>query len=153
MTDYYATLGVPRSADPHTIRAAYRAHARRNHPDAGGDATTMVQLNGAWDVLSQAERRASYDAELRAQERALAVPSATSRRARDGHTILDFGRYAGWSLLDVGGVDDDYLVWLSRTPTGRALRREIAEILDQRAKAIQAIRPVAGTTKRRGWLG
>jgi curved DNA-binding protein CbpA len=153
MADHYSTLGVARFADPLTIRSAYRALARRSHPDAGGDAQTMVRLNSAWDVLSQPSRRASYDEELRNWERATAERAPTPRQARNGHTILDFGRYEGWSLLDIGAVDDDYLVWLARTPTGRSLRAEIARILEDRARALEAVRPAAVPTKRRGWRG
>jgi curved DNA-binding protein CbpA len=151
MADYYATLGVDRSDGFVTIRAAYRSLARRSHPDAGGDATAMARLNDAWGILSKPERRASYDAELRAQEEQAARPTATPRRSRDGHTILDFGRYAGWSLADVARADDDYLVWLSRTPTGRPLRREINDLLEMRARAVEAVRPAAPAARRRLW--
>jgi curved DNA-binding protein CbpA len=153
MADHYSTLGVPRSADQMTIRAAYRDLARHSHPDAGGDAVTMARLNDAWNVLSQPDRRAAYDAELRASEQVVGRAIPVRRRAQDGHTILDFGRYAGWSLMNVGAVDDDYLVWLSRTPTGRTLQAEITQILDERARAVEAQRTPVAATRRKGWLG
>jgi curved DNA-binding protein CbpA len=152
MADHYSTLGVARFADPMTIRSAYRTLARQSHPDAGGDDRTMARLNDAWTVLSQPERRASYDEELRTWEQATAQRRPTPRRTSDGHTILDFGRYAGWSLVDIGRTDDDYLIWLSRTPTGRAMRAEINQILEERAKALAAARPTTAPTKRRGWF-
>lgn len=151
MADHYSTLGVPRFADPMTIRSAYRDLARRSHPDTGGDAGTMARLNDAWNVLSQPERRASYDQELRTWERATAEQAPTERRTRDGHTVLDFGRYTGWSLVEIGRVDDDYLVWLARTPTGRTMRAEIDGILAERTRALDALRPAAASAKRGFW--
>jgi hypothetical protein len=44
-------------------------------------------------------------------------------------SILNFGRYAGWSLGEVGRADLDYLEWLDRMPIGRGYRDEIDVIL------------------------
>jgi curved DNA-binding protein CbpA len=49
--DLYEVLQVDRGAEPEVIRAAYRALARRNHPDFGGDARRMATINEAWNVL------------------------------------------------------------------------------------------------------
>ena len=46
------------------VRAAYRRAARDHHPDAGGDAARMTDLNAAWHVLGDPARRAAYDREL-----------------------------------------------------------------------------------------
>jgi hypothetical protein len=59
--DPYAVLGVPATATQDEIRAAYRAAARRLHPDAGGSAGEMQRLNVAWHVLQDPGRRAAYD--------------------------------------------------------------------------------------------
>ncbi len=62
-------------------------------------------------------------------------------RAPDGHgaagpppgdpsgTVLAFGRYAGWSLGEIGRKDVDYLEWLDRMPIGRPYRDEIDVLL------------------------
>jgi len=141
VSDLYAILGVGLDADGLTIRRAYRRLARRHHPDSGGDPRQMMRINEAWRVLGQPDRRASYDAQLRRP--------APKTRARDGHTVLDFGRYEGWSLADIAAQDDDYLEWLRRTPTGRPLRVEIAKLLCERELAIEALRPAAVAKKRR----
>jgi hypothetical protein len=44
-------------------------------------------------------------------------------------TRLTFGRYAGWTLADVGRRDPDYLRWLSRHSSGMAFRTRITDIL------------------------
>jgi hypothetical protein len=66
---HYEVLGVAPDASPEHIRFAYRAMARRLHPDAQGappDAQArMARCNEAWSVLSDPDRRALYDAELR----------------------------------------------------------------------------------------
>lgn len=62
MQDLYETLGVARDASPDEIRAAYRRAARAAHPDREGGSTERMQaVNGAYVVLSDAERRQAYD--------------------------------------------------------------------------------------------
>jgi hypothetical protein len=58
-------LGVAATASHDEVRAAYRAAARRVHPDAGGSAGEMQRLNGAWYVLRDPGRRAAYDRSVR----------------------------------------------------------------------------------------
>jgi curved DNA-binding protein CbpA len=142
--DLYAVLGVPRDAALPTIKAAYRSLARINHPDLGGDQKVMVRLNEAWQTLRDADRRATYDREFgRPPER---------RSDRRGHRVLDFGRYQGWTLLEIAERDEDYLVWLGRTPIGRSLQAEINELLTARAAAMAERHPAAAKPNGRSWL-
>jgi hypothetical protein len=60
----YDFLGVSPDADTALIHHAYRAAARRLHPDAAGDEEAMRALNEAWEVLRDPARRAAYDATL-----------------------------------------------------------------------------------------
>jgi len=149
MSDLYSVLGVHRSADPETIRAAYRALARRNHPDAGGDEEVMVRINEAWHILGVPERRAAYDAELQGRETPPdeIFPHRTQRR--NGEVVLDFGRFEGWTLKQIAAADDDYLAWLARTPMGRPIRTDIEKVLAERARLMESLRPVA-TMDRKG---
>lgn len=66
ITDYYAVLKVERTASVHVIRASYRRLMQQgnHHPDRGGDAAVAALINKAYAVLSNAERRSAYDAEL-----------------------------------------------------------------------------------------
>jgi hypothetical protein len=62
--DPYAILGVPRSATREEIARAYRALAKRHHPDAGGPPSpTMARINEAWSILGSTSRRARWDAD------------------------------------------------------------------------------------------
>lgn len=62
--DYYQVLGVPRDAPADAIKKAYRKAARKYHPDVSkeADATArMKEVNEAYAVLSDPEKRAAYD--------------------------------------------------------------------------------------------
>jgi curved DNA-binding protein CbpA len=143
--DPYRTLQVIPEAEPEVIRAAYRALARKHHPDLGGSQAQMALLNAAWETLGDLEGRARHDQNRRTATAAQATqaercgvdqrPPATtlsprpmSPRARSC-TILDFGRYAGSSLGELAMRDPDYLEWLARTSIGRRLQREIEALL------------------------
>ncbi len=63
--DYYRILEVPRTADEKTIKSAYRRLARKHHPDVskGKDSTERFkEINEAYEVLSDPEKRRRYDA-------------------------------------------------------------------------------------------
>src|SRR5262245_44691732 len=63
--DLYETLGVSRSASQDEIKKAYRKLARKHHPDSNpGDAAAeerFKELQDAYDVLSDPEKRKEYD--------------------------------------------------------------------------------------------
>lgn len=65
MQDYYQILGVPRNADEKDIKKAYRKLARQYHPDVNPDDKAaeekFKQINEAYEVLSDADKRAKYD--------------------------------------------------------------------------------------------
>lgn len=133
--DAYAVLQVDPRADDFVIRAAYRAIARRWHPDGSApDADRMAQVNVAYDRVKTPEARRLYDAE---RSRLVAVgpgPSHTydawpnahpERQSPSPDDRLDFGRYAGWRIADVARVDPDHLRWLSRHASGVRFREAI----------------------------
>ncbi|HJR45633.1 MAG TPA: molecular chaperone DnaJ [Actinomycetota bacterium] len=66
MADHYAILGVSRDAAPDEVKRAYRNLARRYHPDANPNdpdaAEHFKEVNRAYEVLSDPQKRANYDA-------------------------------------------------------------------------------------------
>ena len=148
--DFYKILQVDEKAHPDVVRAAYRVLARAYHPDVeGGSVEKMVALNNAWAVISDENKRAAYDQtragftgrdapEASARESVhVASPPASAPRTRgrtrsaqaNPSTVLDFGRYQGWTLEQVARQDPDFLEWLSRMPIGRPYRAEIDALL------------------------
>jgi len=62
--DYYASLGVARDAPAEAIKKAYRRLARKYHPDVSKEPQAeqrMKEVNEAYAVLSDPEKRAAYD--------------------------------------------------------------------------------------------
>jgi len=87
--DYYEVLGLPRSASTEDIKKAFRKLAFQYHPDRNHDngaSERFKEINEAYEVLSDADKRAAYD--------------------RFGHAGADnlFGR--GFEGFDMGGFGD-----------------------------------------------
>lgn len=60
--NYYHILGVSKTASHEEIKKAYREKAHKYHPDkSGGDETLFKEINEAYQVLGNPEKRAQYD--------------------------------------------------------------------------------------------
>ena len=156
VTDPYKVLQVDPDAELEVIRAAYRALALKYHPDVStGSQDRMAALNHAWGILRDAGARAVFD-QARAdakRKREVRQPEVRQPEVRQPEvsyemrapmpgkpfgSVLDFGRYAGWSLGQVASCDLEYLEWLARTPVGRSFHREINGLLATHAAAAAA---------------
>ena len=106
--DYYEVLGVGRSASQDEIKKAYRGLARQYHPDVNKSSnaeTKFKEINEAHEVLSDQEKRATYD--------------------RFGHSGVQ-GRWGDFSDFGFGGFADifgDLFGFGPRTRSRRAPRR------------------------------
>ena len=154
----YEVLMVHPRADHDVITVVYRHLAKRFHPDLDPSPEAqarMAELNEAYEILEDPEKRARYDEILAGGRRdpdrarkAEASPgpgSATETTAAPGDrygeagpppkspepvgSVMTFGRYRGWTLNQVARFDRDYIEWLSRTTTGRTYRQELDDLL------------------------
>ena len=104
--DYYEVLGVPRNASTEEIKAAFRKLARQYHPDVNKDADAeekFKEINEAYGVLSDADKRARYD-----------------RYGRAG--LGDLGGMPDFATMDFGDIFEEILGGFGFS-TGRRSRR------------------------------
>lgn len=59
--DYYEVLGVKRDASAEDVKKAFRRLSRKHHPDKGGSEDKFKEINEAYQILSDTEKRKQYD--------------------------------------------------------------------------------------------
>lgn len=59
--NYYDILAVSKNATQDEIKKAYRRAAMKHHPDRGGDQSKFKEINEAYQILSNPQKRAQYD--------------------------------------------------------------------------------------------
>jgi DnaJ-class molecular chaperone len=101
--DFYQTLGVPKSASEKEIRSAYRKLARKHHPDVNpgdkGAEAKFKEINSAYEVLSDADKRTKYDKYGENWEHAEQIDEMQRQRGR---------RFYGGGNGSPGGVRFEY---------------------------------------------
>ena len=99
--DYYELLGVPRDASGEDIKKAFRKLAFQYHPDKNreaGAADKFKEINEAYEVLSDANKRSAYD-----------------RYGHGGGAESPFGK--GFEGFDMGGFGDIFEAFFGGTST------------------------------------
>jgi curved DNA-binding protein CbpA len=102
LATYYDVLQVERGAPPERVRAAYRRLAQKYHPDKmPGNANAsraMAAINAAYEVLSDAQRRAEHDLWIRRAE-APKAPAAAHKQPTSLWHFLHPSKSWPWVLL------------------------------------------------------
>lgn len=102
--DYYAILGVTKSATDEEMKKAFRRLAHEHHPDKGGDANKFKDLNEAYQILSDKKKRAAYDQfGSSAFEQGGGGPGGFGGFG-GGSQGFDFSGFQGQDLGDLGDV-------------------------------------------------
>jgi curved DNA-binding protein CbpA len=156
LNDAWDVLGDPArraeyDANRATSPAAAAAATRTARPDPFARTATPPPAASAQDgpAASSSNGPAAARPDARAASSTWSdVVHAGPPPGRPSGTVLDFGRYAGWSLGEIARHDLDYLDWLQRATVGRRLRPEIYTLLAS-FRGPSATRPPAG----RGWSG
>lgn len=103
-SDYYNTLGVSRSASDADIKKAYRTLAHKYHPDkSGGDEQKFKEVNEAYQVLSNKEKRSQYDQFGQTFEGASRAGAGGQGGPFGG---FDFGGFSGQGGFSGNGFED-----------------------------------------------
>ncbi len=104
LPDHYVTLGLDRHCTDTQIRTAYRLLAKQLHPDVNHgtrDAIAQTQaLNAAYEILSDADRRKTYDDELHDYEKQ-PVRKSKSQRNISQDVFLRIEDFLRGTKLDV----------------------------------------------------
>lgn len=117
--DYYEVLGVNKSASADEIKKAYRKAAVKFHPDKeGGDETKFKEVNEAYEVLKDSQKRQRYD------QFGHAGVGGNSGGSAGGNPFEGFGGFNGQNIHfdfgDGGGFGDIFSQFFGGNPGGNS---------------------------------
>ena len=131
--DYYAVLGVARGASQKELRQAYRRLARQYHPDVNpGDRAAEArfkEINAAYEVLSDTEKRGKYD---KYGDQWQHADQIEEMQRRAGGRAFRFG--PGGVAFDLGDLGDLGSVFGSAFGGGRRRRPAKGADVEQRVE-------------------
>ena len=105
---------------------AFRSDAAGARPHGAAGTPPAETVSRDW-TAGRSNIGGGYDpATMRARE---GLGAAGAPPGNPAGSVLNFGRYSGWSLGEIARQDIEYLEWLDRTPIGRPYRDEVDAIL------------------------
>lgn len=124
--DYYDILGVSKTASAAEIKSAFRKKAHEYHPDKGGDEAKFKEINEAYQVLSNEQKRKQYD-----QFGSAAFSGGSSGFNQGGFGGFDFSGFQGGVDMDdlFGGFGDIFGFGGSRSSAKRQSRGRDLEMV------------------------
>lgn len=146
MADYYEILGIKKDASDQEIKNTFRRLAHKYHPDkAGGNAERFKEVNEAYQILSDPEKRAMYDQYGSAFNQAQTKGDvggfdnfrdwATYAEAMKGQkTNIDFEDI---SFGDLGNIFSDFFSTGGESTFGRGFGQSRANSRAQRGEDIE----------------
>ncbi len=89
--DFYAILGIARTATLEEIKKRYHERAKKLHPDpnTGGDETELKKIIEAYETLSNPDRRTDYDRKLKEEAQTAEASQAARERAEKIHAARE----------------------------------------------------------------
>jgi curved DNA-binding protein CbpA len=120
---------------PETTHASPAPRAPASGPSASAPAEPEI-VSRDW-TSGRSSHGSGYDESMRKDQ---GLGAAGPPPGRPSGTVLNFGRYAGWSLGEVARHDLEYIEWLDRAPIGRNYRQEIDDILRSSGRRKSATR-------------
>ncbi|PXF49656.1 Chaperone protein DnaJ [Gracilariopsis chorda] len=160
--DYYDLLGVPRTASQHQIKKAFYRLAKDHHPDtSNGDRETFAQVNHAYQILSDTNKRRIYDRfgeeGVRASEMgADPAAAAAGMNPRQGpfagpdieDILRDFGHFFNGQTPQRPAVDDPIPGENKQTVVTLTLQEAAAGVAKEvRTNSVDTCRDCAGSGK------
>jgi molecular chaperone DnaJ len=131
--NHYQTLEVPETASQGEIKQAYRRLAKELHPDSQGARAShehIAQLNAAYEVLGDPQRRSHYDRERQVQ--GVGVPSEDTLRDRAERAAHSQAHYRQRRHA-AQAADDAVALWLKQvySPVDRYIGKIISPLRTQ----------------------
>lgn len=123
MQDYYEILGVSRDASQEEIKRAFHKLAHKHHPNKGGDEKKFKEINEAYQVLYNKEKRAQYDRFGRVFEGVGGAEPGSDFNWAWGNTAPGFDTNIEFDFEGLGEMFEDFFGFGGRQKTRKDFKK------------------------------